>query len=362
VIEIEHAKAATKEVMSAALFGGWEEALQRLADAAVAGGASIVRLRNGRAGAQSRSTAWAESEAEILAGSVPPSTRRFYPDRAYKSGFCIDHDVWTDDEIRTDAYFQEFLRPRGVFYHAKARLCCRDGERVTLTLKRRIGLGPYESHDIRVLDSLLPELHAAYRVAQRVLDAEAAGMVCLLHEESEPVFEIDSWSRVIRQHGKDAASFGLNVRNRQLLATERLEQTSLDRAVAMAARAQQPALAAITDAGGVRHFLQMIPVMGKARDVFGATAAIAAIIGSARPRTQEIGDLFRLTAREAQVALLLVEGLDLNEIAERLGLRIGTARNHLKRVFEKTGTHRQGELIALLSKLKVYRDTDRARQ
>ena len=351
MVHIEQARAAAESMMSAALLGDWGQALQRLADAADAGGASIVRLRTGRPVAQISSTEWATSEAEIQAGRVPPSQLRFYPEHAYKAGFCVDHDVWADEEIRADPYFQEFLRPRGVFYHAKSRFCAGEGERVTLTLKRRVELGPYAAHDIRVLDSLLPELHAAYRVAQRVLDAEATGMVCLLHNHGEPVFEVDAWGRVIREHG-NGPSFGLTVRNGQLVTSERLEQGSLDHAIGMAAISQNPALALITDARGLRHFMQIIPVKGNARDLFGATAAIAAIVGSVRPQAQEIRDLFRFTKRETQIAALLVEGFDLNEIIGRLHLQIGTARNHLKKVFEKTGTRRQGELIALLSKVK----------
>jgi len=359
MVRIEEARAAAESIMSAALLGDWGGALQRLADAADAGGASIVRVRSGCPMAQISSTEWAASEAEILAGRAPPSTRRFYPDDAYTAGFCTDHDIWTDDEIRADPYFQEFLRPRGVFYHAKARLCFQNGERVSLTLKRRVGFGPYEPQDICLLNSLLAKLQAAYRVGQRVLEAEAAGMVCLLQERGD-VFEIDSWGRVIRQnaatvedkHGKDGTSFGLNVRNGRLLTTDRLEQPSLDHAMATAVRFQKPALAAITGAQGTRHFVQIIPVMGKDRDVFAAAAAIATVLGSARPvRSQEIRNLFRLTGREAQIAALLLEGFDLKEIAERLNLRIGTARNHLKKVFEKSGTRRQGELVALLSKL-----------
>jgi DNA-binding CsgD family transcriptional regulator len=103
--------------------------------------------------------------------------------------------------------------------------------------------------------------------------------------------------------------------------------------------------------------LRIVPVTGVARDVFLATAAIAVIIEpSPRPAgagllTAAVRDAFGLTAREAQVAALLAEGLSLAEIAGRLGLRIGTARNHLKAIFEKTGARRQGEMIALFAKL-----------
>lgn len=61
-----------------------------------------------------------------------------------------------------------------------------------------------------------------------------------------------------------------------------------------------------------------------------------------------LSQLFRLTRREAQIAALLAHGADLSEIAERLGVSRGTVHTHLKRILEKTDTHRQAELVSLL--------------
>jgi|SRR6266480_60146 len=40
-------------------------------------------------------------------------------------------------------------------------------------------------------------------------------------------------------------------------------------------------------------------------------------------------------------------------IAERFHLSLGTLRNHVKSIFRKTGTRRQGELVALLCALRL---------
>jgi len=60
-----------------------------------------------------------------------------------------------------------------------------------------------------------------------------------------------------------------------------------------------------------------------------------------------------LTERESETAMLLAGGLDLPTIAHRLQLGLGTVRNHLKSIFGKTGTRRQGELVALLGALQL---------
>lgn len=128
MVRLEEARSAARDLVAAALLGeGWGEALQHLADAADAGGASLVRVRGGQALAHLSSTCWAEAEAEAMAGGAPPSRLRFYPEHAYRNGFRVDHDVWTDDEMRRDPYFQEFLRPRGVFFSCQGSIVLRGG-------------------------------------------------------------------------------------------------------------------------------------------------------------------------------------------------------------------------------------------
>jgi len=57
--------------------------------------------------------------------------------------------------------------------------------------------------------------------------------------------------------------------------------------------------------------------------------------------------LFRLTAREAELAARIVQGQSLKAAAEELGISVKTVRHHLEAIFRKTGTRRQAELTAL---------------
>ena len=57
---------------------------------------------------------------------------------------------------------------------------------------------------------------------------------------------------------------------------------------------------------------------------------------------------FGLTPAESRLADHFTQGKSLTESAEALGITQETARVHLKRIFEKTYTHRQGELMRLL--------------
>ena len=69
---------------------------------------------------------------------------------------------------------------------------------------------------------------------------------------------------------------------------------------------------------------------------------------SIRARAEQLRQLFDLTAAEAAVAMQLTEGDGLAAVASRLGVSSSTVRTHLTRIFDKTSTHRQAELVRLL--------------
>lgn len=61
-----------------------------------------------------------------------------------------------------------------------------------------------------------------------------------------------------------------------------------------------------------------------------------------------LANMYALTKTEAALASALAEGLSLADFAEARGCSEETARTHLKRVLEKTGTHRQADLVRVL--------------
>jgi DNA-binding CsgD family transcriptional regulator len=63
---------------------------------------------------------------------------------------------------------------------------------------------------------------------------------------------------------------------------------------------------------------------------------------------QRLRDLFGLTPAETRVALALFDGLSPADAATGLGVSFHTVRNQLVRIFEKTGTNRQTELVRLM--------------
>jgi DNA-binding CsgD family transcriptional regulator len=183
-----------------------------------------------------------------------------------------------------------------------------------------------------------------------------------------PVFVVDGHSRL--QHFNAAAGRlleardGLFVRQQRLVAsrpavTAQL-RASLARALTYAdaasrapsSNAKAPATvieiprASRRPLGLVVHPLRPPNVM-RTRGHDGARAIVVVHDPDARPRVDPtlIARVHALTPTEAELAAALAEGNSLTEFAAGRGCTEATARTHLKRVLEKTGTRRQAELV-----------------
>jgi DNA-binding CsgD family transcriptional regulator len=354
---IEAIRAAADDLVSAAILAqGWEDALARFALATGARDAVLMRNRSRAMIAAVVTPEVAGAVAEFAAGRAPPNSR-YWRVKADPSGFRIDQDDYSAEDLARDPFYQEFLRPHGMFWHANVILAPGPDEYVELSLKRRFGLEPYQTDDRALFDCVLPELHAFARIGKGVLDAEARGMAGLLGRRGTPIIELDSRGRVLpgQSAGEGNPDCPIRIMRQRLVAPDGATQLAVDRAVASAlSETGRLGLAALTGADGRRYFLQVHRVPGLARDVFTTAAGLALLIERDRsPGTLQIDvsplrSVYGLTEREADVAALLAEGLDIEAIAARLMIRSNTARSYLKDALQKTGATRQAELVALV--------------
>jgi DNA-binding CsgD family transcriptional regulator len=86
----------------------------------------------------------------------------------------------------------------------------------------------------------------------------------------------------------------------------------------------------------------------------GPHEALAAVMvykaGLEYPRPPDIiARFYNLTPTELRVLLAIVEIGGAPEVAAKLGIAPSTVRTHVGRLFEKTGTKRQAELVRLVA-------------
>ncbi len=70
-------------------------------------------------------------------------------------------------------------------------------------------------------------------------------------------------------------------------------------------------------------------------------------------RIKEFSELFSLTAAEMRVLSLLLTKGSVSQAAAELNMAQSTAQTHMKRILEKTGTHRQAELVKIFYEVTI---------
>lgn len=109
----------------------------------------------------------------------------------------------------------------------------------------------------------------------------------------------------------------------------------------------------VTAAGGRDLAAWVLPLDGGLRRDLGATfaARVAVFIRELGDTSPFPAELFvrryGITPAECRVLMLLTQGMTPKEAAETLGVSLATAKTHISRLFEKTGTQRQADLIRL---------------
>jgi DNA-binding CsgD family transcriptional regulator len=104
---------------------------------------------------------------------------------------------------------------------------------------------------------------------------------------------------------------------------------------------------------------RVVPVEGEAQAQLEGAALIVLLIDPEdcpQPSFGILNQVFGLTRTEARIASYLLCGQTMQEVAENTGVSVGTVRSQTKAIFEKTQTHRQAELVGLLTRLALIAD------
>lgn len=286
----------------------------------------------------------------------------------------IDGDelVAKNDLMRTEIW-NELLSPYDL--HHVTMLCgrCEDTSIETLSLWRDSKQGPLSSASIQLLQALAPHVKTALHLNSRLhlVDSCRSLAEAALDALETMIVIVDRTGRV--QHLNRLAAqrlgalVGIGIRSGTLVASDAVEnaqlQALLQRATAEAGRKSLPL------SGGAMKIrrpdartdvqLSVLPASehpGVEKKSRSAIIFIGEPDAALRSRGDLLRELYRLTATESRLADCLLQGNDLRDAAERLTITWATARFHLKRVFAKTGTRRQSELMRLMLTLPAPPD------
>ncbi len=106
---------------------------------------------------------------------------------------------------------------------------------------------------------------------------------------------------------------------------------------------------------GERYIAHVLPLSGARRKAGIAYSAVAAVflrkaaLDPPPHPLETIANAFGLTPAEMRVLMMIVEIGGVPEVASALGLSETTVKTHLQRVFSKTATKRQADLVKLIA-------------
>lgn len=270
----------------------------------------------------------------------------------------------TDEMLHGSKIYKEVLSPGGVEYTMGVNLV-EEQKSISYFLALRNRNQPqFDEADCAVLDQLTPHLKRAVQlqrdfgsidfernIAADTLDGMAVGI--LVTDQ----FGLIKYCNLTARQIMDEED-GLKEVNRSVTVTDDKEPGLLSciRRIVVQARTGQAVVGEpITVArrsGGAPLAALVSPIWGQhlqsgwihARDPL----AVIILRDPKRPaesRNEQLCRCYNLTASQARVACLIVDGQSLQQAAAETGITEASARQYLKIVFEKMDVKRQGEMV-----------------
>jgi DNA-binding CsgD family transcriptional regulator len=280
-------------------------------------------------------------------------------------GAVVTSDWLPDAELRRSEFHADWLAPQNMFYAINGYVFEGRGMVGNFSVARPWSAGGFGACERRLFEHLTPHLQRAVEVQRKIgLRTSGTPLGAWLDEMPHAVFVVDERRRVASHnraaHALLAAGRGLLVasggelrasipeddaRLKKLLG----EATGRDRFFRDASGGLMP-LAGIDR--GRPLVVSVVPIASPVLAFAGQRGAALVIVADPEsetaPLSRDLEALYDLTPREAELASRIAAGATLSEAAAAMRIGREAAHTHLSRVMQKTGTHRQAELMRLL--------------
>jgi DNA-binding CsgD family transcriptional regulator len=285
---------------------------------------------------------------------------RGVPLMANGAAVVVDQDLVTPDEMRREMFYNEMIFAAGLHWFAAVGFHAGPSPWV-LTIQRTTREGPFEQNDKDILRPLSQKLTEAATLSTVVGRTALSATTNALNMVRRPAMAIDRFGTILDMNVAAEAllSDEMFIRNRRLCLRDKLGASMLERSLRrLAGTSDHEAIefkpiVARREAGGP-VIIRALAVPPAAKNPFVRARALLTLTPLRSKREPDPGVLvaaFGLTPAEARLASVMATGASPEAAAEQLRVSRETVRNQLKAVFAKTATHRQAELVALLSNL-----------
>jgi len=289
--------------------------------------------------------------------------------RADALGSAIfDDDLVSRRDLHRGTYYNDFLRPAGLENTVGLFLQAESSSVLNISICRLRAHGSFRARDRRLLHELMPHLQRTFRLREHMGSVQSLSNAAWYLLDTVPwgVIVFDSRARCI--HSNAAADVfmsrhdGLFWRH-GMLACVRPSDTSALRAALDRGMQQSTHLPNIRcdslihvarTSGPLGYLVRVISVPPNAHAMSEHRPALIVTVTDpcrgADLSTHHLQQAFGLTPAEARIAIDIVNGSSLKECSTAQHCSINTTKTLLNRVFAKTATRRQSELVGLLQR------------
>jgi DNA-binding CsgD family transcriptional regulator len=263
-------------------------------------------------------------------------------------------------------FYQEWARPQGWVDVGVAVLERSSAGHAYLSVSRHRAHGMVDDEMRARMRLLVPHVRRAVLIGRAIgfKQAEAAAFAQTLDALSAAVFLLDAGGRIVHANGAGHvlldASDVLRVTGDRLVAVNAETELMLNTAITAAARGDLTIGASgialpLVARRGTHHIGHVLPLRSglRAQSERASGASVALFVRrvgmECRPSSDLVRQTYKLTPAELRVLLGIVEVGGVPDVAASLGVAETTIKTHLGRVFEKTGTSRQADLVKLVA-------------
>jgi DNA-binding CsgD family transcriptional regulator len=277
--------------------------------------------------------------------------------------FVTDEDALPKRRFLNSEFYTDWVKPQGMYTCLYVNAFRRQDFAAYLCLTREQGTKMFRRVEMSRLRQMLPHISRAAEIHFRLAEAARQfGLVShALSLNAQEVICVDVHGRVafaspsaeVRLRNAD----GLSESSVGLKAGTDTETRRLRRQIARGFAPLQDAQHSCTlklqrPDGKNALSVTIIPAAAMRSILNGPAAHVALLVTDpdlpTPSRTQLLRERYHLTAAEIRVTEMILAGHELKEAAALLDVTLGTVRNQLKSVFQKTDTHRQSALVSLL--------------
>jgi DNA-binding CsgD family transcriptional regulator/PAS domain-containing protein len=320
-----------------------------------------------------------QGSVSVTAGFAPEDIRKYETDwaeldpwarspvvRRLRSGsVAVGEQLVTHAEMKRTIFYNDFGRHYDAVRCIIATIEIEPRRVSVLSVNRAEKTPAFGPEEIAILTALMPHLQRALEIHRRLADSQALadGSATALDLLAHGVLLLDTAGRIMFANRRAEeilrARDGLMVHDKELFGARVSDTTTLRASIAAAVATSRGegigagGLALIGRPSGRSPLRVLVSPLAQRHPLMGSAAAAACVFitdpeQSPVPAAVHLQRAFHLSAAETRVAAGLLDGESIERLSDRLCISRNTARTHLRRLFQKTDTARQADLIRVL--------------